>query len=74
MTTISAAEIYREFLKLNDAQKEKIIRSLVAEGVDNDSIEALRFLAVLSNEGFRDRVISSLYAQEAFEKMKASVK
>lgn len=74
MTTISASEIYQEFLKLNDAQKDKIIRSLVAEGVDNESLEALRFLAVLSNEGFRDKVISSLYAQEAFEKVKASVK
>ena len=69
MNTISAAEIYHEFLKLNDAQKDKIINSLVAEGVDNDSLEALRFLAVLSNEGFRDRVLSSLYATEAYNKL-----
>lgn len=65
METLTANEIFKEFIKLNDTQKKNIIDQLTKEGVDNDSIEAMEFLAVLSSKNFADEVLSSLYENEA---------
>ena len=65
METLTANDIFKEFIKLNDTQKKNIIDQLTKEGVDNDSIEAMEFLAVLSSKNYADEVFSSLYENEA---------
>lgn len=73
MATISAAEIYQAFLKLNDTQKVSVIEKLKKANVDDDTIKGLQWLAALSSEKLKDRVLAELYAEESFKRLKARV-
>ena len=50
-------EIYKAFIKLNDTQKVAII----------EKIKGLQWLAALSSDKLKDRVLTELYAEEAFK-------
>lgn len=69
-TTLTANEIYRTFIKLNDTQKVAVIEKAKKANADDDTINGLLWLAALSSDKLKDRVISELYAEESFKRLK----
>lgn len=69
-TQLSAQEIYKSFIKLNDTQKVAVIEKAKKANADEDTIKGLQWLAALSSDRLKDRVLSELYAKESFERLK----
>lgn len=69
-TTLTANEIYRTFIKLNDTQKVAIIEKAKQANADEDTIKGLQWLAALSSDKLKHRVLTELYAEEAFKRLK----
>ena len=70
--TMKTNEIYKAFIKLNDTQKVAVIEKAKKSNVDDDTIEGLQWLAALSSDKLKDRVLTELYAEEAFKNIKLS--
>lgn len=62
-------EIYKAFTKLNDTQKVAVIEKAKKANVDDDTIKGLQWLAALSSDKLKDRVLAELYAEEAYNKL-----
>lgn len=60
-------EIYKAFIKLNDTQKVAVIEKAKKANADDDTIKGLQWLAALSSDKLKDRVLTELYAEEAFD-------
>lgn len=67
---MNANEIYKAFIKLNDTQKVAVINKAKEAGVDEDVVKGLEWLGALSSDKLKDRVLSELYAEEAFIRLK----
>lgn len=69
-TNLSAQEIYKSFIKLNDTQKVAIIEKAKEANADEDTIKELQWLAALSSEKLQEKILTELYAEEAFKRLK----
>lgn len=67
---MNANEIYKTFIKLNDTQKVAVINKAKEDGVDEDVVKGLEWLGALSSDKLKDKVLSELYAEEAFIRLK----
>ncbi len=58
MTTL---EIVKKFIKLNDKQKKMFITNLKKDGADKKTLEALDWLANMSNKQFKDTLFEEIH-------------
>lgn len=66
-------EIYKAFIKLNDTQKVAVIEKVKKANADDDTIKGLQWLAALSSDKLKDRVLAELYAEESYKRLKQRV-